>query len=81
MTPPGETEARSLFATRAPHRPNSIGLSAARVVGVEGLRVHVERIDLLDGTPVIDIKPYVPYADAFADAHAGWLDARGVPNG
>jgi len=81
VTPPGETEARSLFATRAPHRPNSIGLSAARVVGVEGLRVHVERIDLLDGTPVIDIKPYVPYADAFADAHAGWLDARGVPNG
>jgi tRNA-Thr(GGU) m(6)t(6)A37 methyltransferase TsaA len=81
VTPPGETDAKSLFATRAPHRPNPIGLSAVRIVGVEGLHVHLERIDLLDGTPVLDLKPYVPYADAFADARAGWLDVRGVPNG
>ncbi len=81
VTPPGEAEARSLFATRAPHRPNPIGLSAARIVGVEGYQIHVERIDLLDGTPVIDVKPYVPYADAFPDAKAGWLDARGAPKG
>lgn len=79
---PGETVERGLFATRAPHRPNPIGLSAVRILGVEGLVIHVERIDLLDGTPILDVKPYVPYADAFPDARAGWLDERGaVPEG
>ena len=78
----GETVERGLFATRAPHRPNPIGLSAVRILGVEGLVIHVERIDLLDGTPILDLKPYVPYADAFPDARAGWLDERGaVPEG
>jgi tRNA-Thr(GGU) m(6)t(6)A37 methyltransferase TsaA len=76
VTPPGETTARGLFATRAPHRPNPIGLSAVKIERIEGLVVHVARIDLLDGTPVLDLKPYVPYADAFPDAKAGWLDAR-----
>lgn len=79
VTPPGETVARGLFATRAPHRPNPIGLSAVRIVAIEGLRIHVERIDLLDGTPVLDLKPYVPYADAFPGARAGWLDDRAEP--
>jgi len=70
---------RSLFATRAPHRPNPIGLSAARVLEVRGHVVELERIDLLDGTPVLDLKPYVPYADAFPEAKAGWLDALPTP--
>lgn len=73
---------RGLLATRAPHRPNPIGLSAVRLLAVDGLRLHVERCDLLDGTPILDIKPYVPYADAFPDAGAGWVDVRdAVPKG
>lgn len=76
VTPPGEATARGLFATRAPHRPNPIGLSAVKIERVVGLVIHVARIDLLDGTPVLDLKPYVPYADAFPDVKAGWLDAR-----
>lgn len=65
---------RGVLATRAPHRPNPIGLSAARILGVEGPCVRFERLDMLDGTPVLDLKPYVPYADAFPDARAGWVD-------
>ena len=65
-----------LFATRAPYRPNPIGLTCARLVGVRGLRVEVAETDILDGTPVLDLKPYVPAADAFPDARAGWVDAQ-----
>lgn len=60
-----------VFATRATHRPNGIGQSVVRVDQVERGRVHVSGIDLLDGTPILDIKPYVPYADALPDAHNG----------
>ncbi len=81
VLPPGESVERGLFATRAPHRPNPLGLSAVRVLGVEGMTIHVERIDLLDGTPVLDLKPYVPYADSFADARAGWLEDRSAAPG
>ncbi|GAB4208637.1 MAG: tRNA (N6-threonylcarbamoyladenosine(37)-N6)-methyltransferase TrmO [Sandaracinaceae bacterium] len=63
-----------VLATRAPHRPNPIGLSALRLDHVEGRLVHVHGLDLLDGTPILDLKPYVPYADAFPDARAGWVD-------
>ena len=65
-----------LFATRAPYRPNPVGLTCARLVGIRGLRVEVAETDLLDGTPVLDLKPYVPVADAFPDARAGWVDAQ-----
>jgi tRNA (adenine37-N6)-methyltransferase len=77
IPPRGPAERRGLFATRAPHRPNPIALSALRLVRIEGLKLHVHGVDLLDGTPVLDIKPYVPYADAFPDAKAGWLDGLG----
>ena len=77
IPPRGPKVSRGVFATRAPHRPNSIGLSALRLMGVEGRVLKVRGIDLLDGTPVLDIKPYVPYADAFPGAHAGWLDTIG----
>jgi tRNA-Thr(GGU) m(6)t(6)A37 methyltransferase TsaA len=70
---------RGLFATRAPHRPNPIGLSALKVVGIEGHTIRVVGVDLLDETPILDIKPYVPYADAFPAARAGWLDALDGP--
>jgi len=69
-----------VLATRAPHRPNPIGLSAVRVQSVEKRALIVLGIDLIDGTPVLDLKPYVPYADAFPDARAGWVDEV-VPEG
>lgn len=72
--PRGPRVKRSLFATRSPDRPNPLGLSAVELVRVEGLRLHVRGVDLLDGTPILDIKPYVPYADAFPNARAGWID-------
>jgi tRNA-Thr(GGU) m(6)t(6)A37 methyltransferase TsaA len=75
VLPPRATEKHGVFATRSPHRPNPIGLSAVRLVRVEGLVVHVREVDLLDGTPVLDLKPYVPYADALPDAGSGWLGA------
>lgn len=74
VLPPRSDERRGVFATRAPHRPNPIGLSAVRLDRIDGLVLHVRDLDLLDGTPVLDLKPYVPYADAFPDAGAGWLD-------
>jgi tRNA (adenine37-N6)-methyltransferase len=65
------------FSTRSPHRPNPIGLSLARVVGVEDLAVVVEGIDLLSGTPVLDLKPYVPLFDAPSDdVRFGWFEGR-----
>src|SRR6187401_213910 len=72
--PRGPRVRRSLFATRSPDRPNPIGLSAVELLRVEGLRLHVRGVDLLDGTPILDLKPYVPYADAFPTARAGWID-------
>ena len=72
--PRGPKRRRGVFATRSPHRPNPIGLSALRVMGVEGRAVIVRGIDLLDGTPILDLKPYVPYCDAFPEARAGWVD-------
>ena len=62
------------FASRAPYRPNPIGLSCVRLVGVRGRVIDVEEADLLDGTPILDVKPYVPAADAFPEARAGWLE-------
>ena len=70
---PRATGKIGVFATRAPHRPNPIGLSAVRIDGVEGRFVHVRDVDLLDGTPVLDLKPYVAYADARPGARSGWL--------
>jgi tRNA (adenine37-N6)-methyltransferase len=76
VLPPRSDTKRGVFATRSPHRPNPIGLSAVKIERVEGLVVHVRHLDLLDGTPVLDLKPYVAYADAHPAARAGWLEAR-----
>lgn len=73
--PRGNRERRGLFATRSPDRPNPIGLSAVRLVKIEGCDLHVRGVDLLDGTPILDVKPYIPYADAFPDSKAGWIDS------
>ncbi len=74
VKPPRGGPKRGVLATRAPHRPNSLGLSAVELVAVDGRTLHLRGVDLLDGTPVLDIKPYVPYADAFPGSQAGWID-------
>ncbi len=77
VLPPRSTSGRKgVFSTRSPHRPNPLGLSAVRLERIEGLTLHVLDVDLVDGTPVLDLKPYVPYTDAHPDARSGWLDDR-----
>lgn len=71
-----------VFATRSPFRPNNLGLSCVKLLGVEetedyGTVLHVAGADLLDGTPIFDIKPYIPYSDAKPDALGGFTDSAG----
>ncbi|MBO4344943.1 MAG: tRNA (N6-threonylcarbamoyladenosine(37)-N6)-methyltransferase TrmO [Victivallales bacterium] len=73
ILPPRHTRRKvGLFASRSPYRPSGIGMSCVRLVSVNGLDIHVQGHDLLDGTPILDIKPYLPYADSFPDASLGW---------
>ena len=76
VLPPRAETKQGVFATRSPHRPNPIGMSTVAIDRIEGLVVHVRGLDVLDGTPVLDIKPYVAYADSHPEARAGWLEAR-----
>ena len=75
IVPHGETELRGLFATRSPRRPNPIGLSVVRLVSVDGTTLTVEGLDLLDGTPVLDVKPFVGELGETTDVRRGWIDA------
>jgi tRNA-Thr(GGU) m(6)t(6)A37 methyltransferase TsaA len=75
LPPRGPARRRGVFATRSPHRPNPVGLTPVRLLAIEGRRLILGPCDLVDGTPVLDIKPYVPSYDAFPDAAAGWIDA------
>ncbi|MFZ9737082.1 MAG: tRNA (N6-threonylcarbamoyladenosine(37)-N6)-methyltransferase TrmO [Prochlorotrichaceae cyanobacterium] len=72
--PRGSNSPKGTIATRAPHRPNPIGLSSTKLLNVSGLELTVEGIDLLDQTPILDIKPYVAYCDAFPQARCGYVD-------
>lgn len=72
--PPRGDRKVGVFACRSPYRPNGIGLSCVELVAIEGLNVTVRGHDLLDGTPILDIKPYIPYADSFPEAAEGWLE-------
>jgi len=76
LPPRSEGKRRGVFSTRSPYRPNPIGLSVVRLTGVRGLILDVEDLDLVDGSPVLDLKPYVPYADAFPEARTGWLESQ-----
>lgn len=72
-----------VFATRSPFRPNNLGLSCVRLLGVEqtadhGTVLHVGGADLMDGTPIFDIKPYIPYADCQTEATGGFTDTAGA---
>jgi tRNA-Thr(GGU) m(6)t(6)A37 methyltransferase TsaA len=69
-----DDELRGLFATRAPSRPNPIGMSCVKLLGVDGNVLRVAEIDALDGTPLLDIKPYVGKVDCFDVRRSGWLD-------
>jgi tRNA-Thr(GGU) m(6)t(6)A37 methyltransferase TsaA len=74
VLPPRSTTGRKgVFATRAPHRPNPLGMSAVRLERMDGLVLHVRDSDMLDGTPVLDLKPYVAYTDSHPDSGTGWL--------
>jgi tRNA-Thr(GGU) m(6)t(6)A37 methyltransferase TsaA len=78
VLPPRSTTGRKgVFATRSPHRPNPIGMSVVRLERVDGLILHIRDADMLDGTPVLDLKPYVAYTDAHPGAGAGWLEDAG----
>jgi tRNA-Thr(GGU) m(6)t(6)A37 methyltransferase TsaA len=81
VRPPRGGGKRSVLATRSPHRPNAIGLSAVELLDVEERALRVRGIDLLNATPVLDIKPYVPYADAFPASRAGWIDTLDARHG
>lgn len=68
----GGNAAVGVWASRSPYRPNPIGLSCVELVGIDGLDLIVRGADLMDGTPIFDIKPYIPYADSFPDAASGF---------
>ena len=76
VTPYMDDKPHGVFATRSPRRPNPIGLSLVRLVRIEGATLHIEDIDLLDGTPVLDIKPYIPRLDDRAAERTGWFAAN-----
>lgn len=69
-----DTVARGLFATRAPKRPNPIGLSIVKLEHIEHGNIHVQNVDILDSTPLLDIKPYVPEFDSQVEVRTGWLE-------
>lgn len=70
--PPTDTRPHGVFATRSPRRPNPLGLTVVRLLGREGRRLRVAGLDMLDGTPVLDLKPYLTSVPA-ADLRRGWL--------
>jgi tRNA-Thr(GGU) m(6)t(6)A37 methyltransferase TsaA len=79
LPPRSRSGRKGVLATRSPHRPNPLGLSVVRLERIEGLTLHVRNVDMLDGTPVLDLKPYVAYTDALPDARSGWLEDAPAP--
>jgi len=75
LPPRSSGKRRGVLGTRSPHRPNPIGLSLVRLVSVHGLVLHVRDVDMIDKSPVLDIKPYLPYAEARPAARTGWIES------
>jgi tRNA-Thr(GGU) m(6)t(6)A37 methyltransferase TsaA len=73
MPPRGPAKRRGVFATRSPHRPNPIGLTCVQLISIEGLTLTVGPLDLMDGTPILDIKPYISTVDAYPESSLGWV--------
>jgi len=65
---------RGVFATRSPQRPNHIGLSVVKLLKIDGNNLHIENLDILNGTPLLDIKPYISLFDGLKETSAGWLE-------
>ncbi len=76
VTPFMDNEPRGLFSTRAPRRPNGIGLSIVQLLKRDGRILHIRGVDVLDGTPLLDIKPYVPKFDSAEVSSIGWLEEK-----
>jgi len=76
--PPGQSRPRGIFSTRSPHRPNPLGLSVLKLLGRDGRVLEVSGLDIVDGTPVLDIKPYTS-RDRKSRIRTGWLQKRGRP--
>lgn len=74
VTPYLDDTERGVFATRSPHRPNGIGLSVVRLVSREGSVLHLDGVDVLDGTPLLDVKPYVPAFEPHEGIRSGWQE-------
>lgn len=69
-----DDEIHGVFATRAPRRPNSIGISIVKLIGIKGNVINIKNVDIIDGTPLLDIKPYVPDFDSSEEFKLGWLE-------
>ncbi len=74
VLPPRGGKKRGVFSTRSPHRPNFIGLSCVQLQSIQGLKLFIVNHDLIDGTPILDLKPYLNYADSFVSQRQGWLE-------
>ena len=74
VQPPRNVSKKGVFSTRSPHRPNPIGLSCVTLLSRKGLDLMIQDYDLLDGSPILDVKPYLPYADSFPLAKTGWIE-------
>ena len=73
--PPWDNKEHGVFATRSPHRPNPIGVSVVRLEEIDGNILKISRVDMVDGTPVLDIKPYIPRLNPTEDVRIGWLES------
>lgn len=71
-----DTEERGVFSTRAPRRPNAIGLSVVKLLNIEENVIHIENVDMLDGTPLLDIKPYISAFDNYETDKNGWIENK-----
>lgn len=74
LPPRGRTGRKGVFSTRSPYRPNPIAMSCVQLLTIDGLNLHIGPHDLLDQTPILDIKPYMPKFDSFPESRAGWFD-------
>ncbi len=74
VTPFMDTKQHGIFACKSPTRPNALGMSTVKLLAVEGNTLYVEEVDMLDGTPLIDIKPYWPQYDSRENVRVGWLE-------
>mgnify|MGYP006304136429 CR=1 FL=1 len=80
-TPPMDNEERGIFAIRGPQRPNHLGLTIVNIKEIRGNQIFIEGVDMLDKTPLLDIKPYIQDLDSHRDASSGWIKGMMGGNG